>query len=80
MSIQDWQAVANIGQSLTVTGVLALIVWAFFTGNVVSKPVLDKILDGYMREFRERFDKIMDAISDRERSDRDKRGDGGRWS
>ena len=64
MTLQDYSSIASIVQSLSVTGLLVIIAWAFYTGNVVSRPVLDKILERYTEQFRAMFEQIIEMLKD----------------
>lgn len=59
--LQLFLQVVQTGGTLTI---LAFMVWAFYSGNIVSKPVLDKILDQYAQHWAVTTEKILTRIDD----------------
>jgi hypothetical protein len=66
--LAEAQALANIISAIGVTGILVFLVVAFYRGDLVSKPVLDKILDRFWGELNirlENMDQKIDALKSR---------------
>lgn len=54
------QAVNTFG----VVAVLVFFMFAFYQGKIISKSILDRILEVYERQFEEMTDRIMKRLDD----------------
>lgn len=57
--------IAEILQLVNTAGVLGLLVffvYAFYTGEIISKKVLDKIIESYRQQTEDTFEKSLDKL------------------
>ena len=71
-TLADLQLITGIGQNITVAGVLFVALVMFIRGDIISRPMIEKIITGIMSQVRqdmdERFDELgkkIDKISNR---------------
>ena len=47
-----------------ILGLLIFFVWAFYTGEIISKKTLDRILEGYKQQTEKMFQKAISDVLD----------------
>ena len=47
-----------------ILGLLVFFVWAFYTGEIISKKTLDRILEGYKEQTEIMFQKAISDVLD----------------
>lgn len=63
----------SIIESSGVIGILVIFLWAFLSGQIISRKMLDEIIDGYVRRTDERFERAVREIINEIRSEIRKR-------
>lgn len=67
----DW--FFSVIESGGVIGILAVFLWAFLSGQIISRKMLDEIIDGYVTRTDERFERMIKTIVEEIRSEIRKR-------
>lgn len=62
VALTDLQILANVAQSVTVTGVLFLAVVAFYRGDIISKFTLEKIVKSVVSEIQSSINAKLENI------------------
>jgi hypothetical protein len=67
-TLAEAQAVAQIINTVGVIGILVFLVVAFYRGDIISKPVLDKIMDRFLGELNAKLQNLEDKIDAQKRT------------
>jgi hypothetical protein len=67
-ALAEAQAVAQIINTVGVIGILVFLVVAFYRGDIISKPVLDKIMDRFWGELNAKLQNLEDKIDAQKRT------------